>query len=105
MRIGVLCLAASALASADFNTACAQTVSTPPNTTVQTNKPPAGPAKAAAQPPPPAAEEIVVTAERRRTNLQKTPIAATVLSQKDLLENGVTTIDQAAVRQPLAYRE
>jgi iron complex outermembrane receptor protein len=38
-------------------------------------------------------KEVVVTAERRTTNLQRTPIAATVLDQNDLLKNGVLTVD------------
>jgi len=38
--------------------------------------------------------EVVVTAERRTTNLQKTAIAATVLTQTDLTKGGVITIDQ-----------
>ena len=39
-------------------------------------------------------QEVVVTAERRATNLQKTPIAATVLSGDDLAKKGVMTVDQ-----------
>jgi len=39
-------------------------------------------------------EEVVVTAERRTTNLQKTPIAATVLSGAALTEKGVMVVDQ-----------
>ena len=102
MKIPVLCLAASTLAAASLRTAGAQPIATPPNTQTQTNTPPAapGPGKAAGKTPPAASEEIVVTAERRRTNLQKTPIAATVLSQKDLQENGVTTIDQLQFVSP-----
>ena len=38
--------------------------------------------------------ELVVTAERRETNLQKAPIAATVLTQADLIKRGVFTVDQ-----------
>ncbi len=99
MKIPVLCLAATALASAGGRIAMAQPISTPPATGVQAAKPVGGPAKpagksAAATAGTGAVEEVVVTAERRTTNLQKTPIAATVLSQKDLLANGVTTVDQ-----------
>jgi iron complex outermembrane receptor protein len=39
-------------------------------------------------------ETVVVTAERRTTNLQKTPIAATVLSGTDIGNKGVTVVDQ-----------
>jgi len=39
-------------------------------------------------------EEVVVTAERRATNLQKTPIAATVLTGTDLANKGVMVVDQ-----------
>jgi iron complex outermembrane receptor protein len=39
-------------------------------------------------------QEVVVTAERRTTNLQKTPIAATVLSATELQTKGVLTEDE-----------
>ena len=39
-------------------------------------------------------EEIIVTAERRRTNLQTTPIAATVMTGETLANSGVTSVDQ-----------
>ncbi|MGH7017430.1 MAG: TonB-dependent receptor [Caulobacteraceae bacterium] len=64
---------------------------------------------AGAQPSGPAASsgpdvttvgEIVVTAERRTMNLQKTPIAVTVLDQTDLIRNGVFTIDQLQFVSP-----
>lgn len=45
-------------------------------------------------------EEIVVTAERRRTNLQTTPIAATVLTGESLANSGVTTVDQLQFVSP-----
>ena len=41
-----------------------------------------------------AVQEVVVTAERRATNLQETPIAASVLTGGDLAKKGVLTIDQ-----------
>ncbi len=44
--------------------------------------------------------ELVVTAERRNTNLQKAPIAASVLNQNDLLKNGVLTVDQLQFVRP-----
>ncbi len=45
-------------------------------------------------------EEIVVTAERRRTSLQRTPIAATVLTGETLANSGVTTVDQLPFISP-----
>jgi len=44
--------------------------------------------------PPEVLTEVVVTAEKRATNLQQTPIAATVLTGPQLLNKGVVTIDQ-----------
>jgi iron complex outermembrane recepter protein len=44
--------------------------------------------------------EVVVTAERRHTDLQNTPISATVLSGNDLANLGVTTIDQLQFATP-----
>jgi iron complex outermembrane recepter protein len=41
-----------------------------------------------------AGTEIVVTAERRSTDLQRTPIAASVFTGEDLADRGVTNIDQ-----------
>ena len=45
-------------------------------------------------------QEVVVTAERRTTNLQKTAIAATVLTGRDLAKNGVFTVDQLQFVSP-----
>jgi iron complex outermembrane receptor protein len=44
--------------------------------------------------------EVVVTAERRHTDLQNTPISATVLSGSELANMGVTTIDQLQFATP-----
>src|ERR1700689_294122 len=44
--------------------------------------------------------EVVVTAERRSTDLQITPVAATVLSGQDLLNRSVNTIDQLQFTTP-----
>jgi iron complex outermembrane recepter protein len=44
--------------------------------------------------------EVVVTAERRHTDLQTTPISATVLSGTDLANMGVTGIDQLQFATP-----
>ncbi|HRD45111.1 MAG TPA: TonB-dependent receptor [Caulobacter sp.] len=41
-----------------------------------------------------AVDEVVITAERRSSNLQTTPIAATVLTGQALEKKGVTTVDQ-----------
>ena len=45
-------------------------------------------------------QEVVVTAERRHTDLQQTPISATVLSGSDLANAGVTSIDQLQFATP-----
>jgi iron complex outermembrane recepter protein len=45
-------------------------------------------------------QEVVVTAERRHTDLQQTPISATVLSGSDLASAGVTSIDQLQFATP-----
>jgi iron complex outermembrane receptor protein len=47
-------------------------------------------------------EEIVVTAERRRTDLQKTPIAATVMTGDHIAASGVTMVDQLQFISPAA---
>ncbi len=44
--------------------------------------------------------EVIVTAERRHTDLQQTPISATVLSGGDLANLGVFTIDQLQFATP-----
>jgi iron complex outermembrane recepter protein len=44
--------------------------------------------------------EVVVTAERRHTDLQNTPISATVLTGSDLTSMGVTTVDQLQFATP-----
>jgi len=45
-------------------------------------------------------EEIVVTAERRTSNLQASPVAATVLSGSELADKGVTDVDQLQFVMP-----
>jgi iron complex outermembrane receptor protein len=45
-------------------------------------------------------QEVVVTAERRATNLQTTPIAATVLRGDDIAKKGVITVDQLMFAAP-----
>jgi len=47
-----------------------------------------------------ASPEIVVTAERRATNLQRTSVAATVLTGEDLVKKSVNTIDQLQFATP-----
>jgi iron complex outermembrane receptor protein len=44
--------------------------------------------------------ELVITAERRTTALQKTSIAATVLTGKDLIAKNVVTVDQIQFLSP-----
>ncbi len=44
--------------------------------------------------------EVVVTAERRTVNLQKAPVAATVLSGADLVKKGVVGVDQLQFVSP-----
>lgn len=44
--------------------------------------------------------EVVVTAQKRVTNLQTTPIAATVLTGSQLLHSGVITVDQLETISP-----
>jgi iron complex outermembrane receptor protein len=58
------------------------------------------PAHAQNQPSAVALEEIVVTAERRRTDLQKTPIAATVMTGEHVAASGVTMVDQLQFISP-----
>jgi iron complex outermembrane recepter protein len=45
-------------------------------------------------------QEVVVTAERRHTDLQNTPIAATVLSGATLANMGIVTVDQLQFATP-----
>src|SRR5690349_24394303 len=47
-------------------------------------------------------DEIVVTAERRRTNIQTTPISATVMTGDKIAANGVTVVDQLQFISPSA---
>jgi iron complex outermembrane receptor protein len=49
-----------------------------------------------------ALEEILVTAERRSTDLQKTPIAATVMTGEHVAASGVTMVDQLQFISPAA---
>jgi iron complex outermembrane receptor protein len=85
MKIHTLWLSASTLALGFCGVAGAQT----------TSPPPAEDGSHAGR-----VQEVVVTAERRTTNLQQTPIAATVLTQNDLLTKGVFTIDQLQFVSP-----
>jgi len=82
MRIQALCLSASVLALTYGGVATAQT------------------APAATDSKDTTVKEVVITAERRTTNLQKTPIAATVLSGSDLIKKGVMTVDQLQFVSP-----
>ena len=84
MRIHALWLGASVLALGVCGAASAQTTSAPP-----ADKPAAG-----------GVQDVVVTAERRATNLQKTSIAATVLTGRDLTKMGVLSVDQLQFVSP-----
>jgi iron complex outermembrane recepter protein len=85
MRIQELWLSLSALAFGWSATAAAQTVATSPGASSSDTL-----------------AEVVVTAERRHTDLQNTPIAATVISGSDLTNLGVTTVDQLMFATPSA---
>ncbi len=77
MKIRTLWLSASALTLIWCGAAAAQTTSSQ-----QKDEP--GATKV---------QEVVVTAERRTSNLQTTPISATVISGANLIKNGVITVD------------
>lgn len=78
MRIHAFCLSASALTLALSGAAVAQTAQqTAANSKGQTTL-----------------TEVVITAERRTTALQKTAIAASVLTGKDLNAKNIVTVDQ-----------
>ena len=80
MKIQDFCLSVSAITLGGCGLAVAQTATTP-----------------AAQDQ---LSELVVTAERRHTDLQNTPISATVLSGTDLANLGVTGVDQLQFATP-----
>jgi iron complex outermembrane receptor protein len=84
MKIHTLWLSASVLALGWCGAAVAQTTAPAPQD------------KAKAE----SIQEVVVTAERRTTNLQTTPIAATVLTGADLAKKGVFSIDQLQFVSP-----
>ena len=85
MKIHALWLSASVLALGWCGVAAAQTGTSGSTAPATANSP---------------TQEVVVTAERRTTNLQQTPIAATVLTQNDLLTKGVFTVDQLQFVSP-----
>jgi iron complex outermembrane recepter protein len=85
MRLYALCLTASVLALGWRGVAGAETTS------------PAPPDRSSAST---VVKEVVITAERRTTNLQKTAIAATVLTGNDLISKGVLTVDQLQFVSP-----
>ena len=83
MKIQNLWLTTSVLALAFCGVAKAQTASSQSGT-------------AASAP----VQEVVVTAERRSTNLQTTPIAASVLTGADLAKKGIVSVDQLQLAMP-----
>jgi iron complex outermembrane recepter protein len=84
LKLCSLWLSASALALGFGSVANAQSATSQPKTNASTST----------------VAEVVVTAERRATNLQKTAVAATVLTQKDLTQRGVFTVDQLQFVSP-----
>ncbi len=83
MKIQVLWLSVSAVTFGWCGTAAAQTVTSSSN---------AGSGEQIS--------EVVVTAERRHTDLQTTPISATVLNGTELANMGVTGVDQLQFATP-----
>ena len=83
MKLHALWLSASVLAFGGCGVAVADTASSSSVASAATSLP-----------------EVVVTAERRTTNLQKTAIAATVLTQTELIKRGVFTVDQLQFVSP-----
>jgi iron complex outermembrane recepter protein len=83
MKIQDLCLSASAVILSWCGTAGAQTVTSA--TAVSSGE---------------SLTEVVVTAERRHTDLQNTPISATVITGADLGNFGVVTVDQLQFATP-----
>ncbi|MDQ0465034.1 iron complex outermembrane receptor protein [Caulobacter ginsengisoli] len=83
MKIRAFLLSASVLALGWSGAAMAQTTPPPPKDDTQV-------------------DEVVVTAERRSTNLQQTPIAATVITGAKLEEKGITSVDQLQFVVPAA---
>jgi iron complex outermembrane receptor protein len=82
MKTHALWLGASVLALGWSGAAAAQTASTAPKEQSAT------------------VEELVITAERRESNLQTTPIAASVINGADLAAKGVMTVDQLQFALP-----
>jgi iron complex outermembrane recepter protein len=71
-------------------------IATPWTATAQTK------AQESADPAHELTDVIVVTAERRSTDLQKTPISATVMTGEDLANAGVSSVDQLQFISPSA---
>jgi len=84
MKIYTLWLSASVFALGWCGAAAAQTASSAPQDQAKAGT----------------VQEVVVTAERRSTNLQKTPIAATVLTGADLVKKGIFSVDQLQFVSP-----
>jgi iron complex outermembrane receptor protein len=85
MRFHALWMSASALAVAWSGAAVAATADASASNTGATSS---------------MVQEVVITAERREVSLQKSAIAATVLSGADLIKNGVVTVDQLQFLAP-----
>ena len=87
MKLRTLCLGASAVALTWAGAASAQTT-----TPAQSSS--GGGSNSTSL------KEVVVTAERRTQNLQQVPIAASVLSEKDLNKSGITVVDNLQFMTP-----
>ncbi len=84
MKIQALLLSASVMTLGWCGTAAAQTPAPPPAAAAETQE----------------LDELVITAERRSSNLQTTPISATVMSGAALEAKGITTVDQLQFAVP-----
>jgi iron complex outermembrane receptor protein len=82
MRVHALWLSASVLALGWSGAAAAQTAAAPNEDTATQ------------------VQELVVTAERRASNLQTTPISATVLTGEDLQKKAITNVEQLQFAMP-----
>ncbi|MDR3511217.1 MAG: TonB-dependent receptor [Caulobacteraceae bacterium] len=85
MKFHALCLTTSVLALGWCGIAAAETAASAPRDSSSTST---------------VVKEVVITAERRTTSLQKTAIAATVLTGNDLISKGVLTVDQLQFVSP-----
>lgn len=103
MRIAALITVTLVLGGTAWaESAASPTTSTAGDSQKHASRPEGGSTAAAARSErsPEVLTEVVVTAEKRSTNLQQTPIAATVLTGEQLLNKGVLTVDQLETVSP-----